>query len=122
MTPKVKPSLVNFGDKFIFVVGGAAVNANQLDLSWDLIRTDDHHSKQSHRKGKKSESAALIDDVAQVSVEIYNSYKDDWMWGPDLNIPRHSHSTLALGKMIYAFAGFNGYTAGHPLCDMINDF
>ena len=47
--------------------------------------------------------------------------KDSWVRGPDLNIPRHSHGTLALGDMIYVFAGYNGHKAGHPKCDPSNE-
>lgn len=55
-------------------------------------------------------------------MEIYSVTRDAWRQGPDLNIPRHSHSSVVVGGKIYVFAGFNGYTSGHSLADPINEF
>ena len=40
-----------------------------------------------------------------VSVEYYDISMDKWEQGPDLNIPRQSHSSCALGDKLYVCCG-----------------
>ena len=69
--------MVNFINKFIFVIGG---------------------------------SDPQIKILIYASVERYDINKNSWSSGPDLNIPRKSHSSCVLSDHIYTFCGCNKKT------------